>query len=49
MFRVQPVASTAGCRWLDDGEDLELAYFGVKSGGKKATSLRFMGSLFERP
>ena len=27
VFFVQPLNSTQGCRWLDDGQDLEMAYF----------------------
>lgn len=47
-FRAMPVHSTADCRWLDDGADLEIAYFRMPPGGGPATSLRFMDGLWER-
>jgi hypothetical protein len=27
VLRARPVNSSQGCRWLDDGDDLELVYF----------------------
>ena len=45
-FRTHPVASTAGCRWLDDGQDQEIAYFDVKSGS--VARLRYMNGAYER-
>ena len=45
-FRTHPVASTAGCRWLDDGQDQEIAYFDVKGGS--VARLRYMNGAYER-
>ena len=47
-FYAQPVQSTATCRSLDDGQDLEIAYFSLPSAGANASSLRFMDGLFLR-
>ena len=47
-FRAQPVHTTADCRWLDDGSDLEIAYFDLPVDGGAATSLRFMDGLWTR-
>lgn len=45
-YRVHPTNSSAGCRWLDDGQDDELAIFTVQNG--TATALAFMDALFYR-
>ena len=53
-LRTEPIGagSNPGCRWLDDGSDLELIYFdGLKSGNDfttPANRIRFMGSATER-
>ena len=53
-LRAEPVGpgSNPGCRWLDDGSDLEVIYFdGLKSDNDfttPANRLRFMGSATER-
>ena len=47
-FVAQPARSEASCRSLDDGQDLEVAYFSLPSAGANATSLRFMDGLFLR-
>ena len=53
-LRAEPIGagSNPGCRWLDDGSDLELIYFdGLKSDNDfttPANRLRFMGSATER-
>eukprot|EP00036_Acanthoecidae_sp_10tr_P017269 CAMPEP_0206302090 /NCGR_PEP_ID=MMETSP0106_2-20121207/8544_1 /ASSEMBLY_ACC=CAM_ASM_000206 /TAXON_ID=81532 /ORGANISM="Acanthoeca-like sp., Strain 10tr" /LENGTH=301 /DNA_ID=CAMNT_0053732847 /DNA_START=29 /DNA_END=935 /DNA_ORIENTATION=+ len=47
-LRAAPVGYNPGCRWLDDGSDLELIYFdGLQSGSdfsSLSTAFRFMGS-----
>jgi hypothetical protein len=53
-LRAEPVGpgSNPGCRWLDDGADLELIYFtGLVSNndfGSNSTGFQFMGSAAER-
>ena len=47
-FRAQPAHSTATCRTLDDGSDLEIATFTLPQPGARASRLRFMDGLFER-
>ena len=42
-FRTHPVASTAGCRWLDDGQDQEIAYFDVKGWERRAAAVHNLG------
>ena len=46
-LRARPVPPvTTGCRWLDDGSDLELVEFEVSGG--KAQALSFMGGKYGR-
>ena len=47
-YRAQPLHPTASCRSLDDGADLEIAYFVLPRAGANASSLRFMDGLFQR-
>lgn len=53
-LRAEPIGpgSNPGCRWLDDGSDLEIIYFdGLKGPGDFTTlssGFRFMGSAAER-
>ena len=47
-FRAAPVHANLGCRWLDDGTDLEIAYFTLPAAKANATALRFMGGLYDR-
>ena len=47
-FRAAPAHSTQACRWLDDGSDLEIAYFHLPNATARASSLRFMSGLFDR-
>lgn len=44
-----PSPGTTACRWLDDGDNGELAYFDVPaSSGGVATSVSFMGGVYDR-
>lgn len=47
-LRAHPVRVTEDCRHLDDGSDLEIAYFTQAAPDANATSVRFMDSLCER-
>ena len=42
-FRVEAVASSQGCRWLDDGADQEIVYFERDQVRGQVRALRFMG------
>jgi hypothetical protein len=44
-LRAKPINSTAGCRWLDDGSDLEIAYFDWKA-DDSVWRLRFMDGAY---
>ena len=45
-LRATVMNSTDGCRWLDDGTDLEIAYFDWD--GDAVSRLRFMQSAFSK-
>ena len=44
-LRAMPVNSSAGCRWLDDGSDLEIVYFDW-SHPATVERIRFMDAAF---
>ena len=44
-LRAKPMNSSAGCRWLDDGSDLEIAYFDWKA-DDSVWRLRFMDGAY---
>ena len=47
VYRASPVNSTSSCRSLDDGQDLEYAYFTLQEGNAAhADHLRFMSGLY---
>ena len=47
VLRARPVNSSQGCRWLDDGDDLELVYFEWASEAQSIVkSISFMGSRY---
>ena len=47
-YRAHPANSSAGCRWLDDGQDDEIVRFTVDAAKGTATALAFMDSSFLR-
>lgn len=47
-YRAAPVHATQACRWLDDGPDLEIAYFDILAAGANASALHFMSAQYER-
>ena len=47
-LRATVVNSTDGCRWLDDGTNLELVYFDWDASNATVEKIRFMGATYDK-